>query len=198
MSHERLPLFPLRAVLFPGARLQLRIFERRYVDLVRSCMRDGCGFGIPPIRHGNEAGVPATPWPGGTLAMIRDFSQGADGLLHIEVEGVRRFRLHGQEVGADGVLMGDASWLDAEYGANEAPDDGDLREILGLLEPDSPTSPGAPGPDGEQLVYRLLERLPVPVELQVEILLCESVGRQQALCRSLLAQMLARPPRDTH
>lgn len=198
MTRERLPLFPLRAVLFPGSRLQLRIFERRYVDLIRSCMRDGRGFGIPPIQHGNEAGVPATPWPGGTLAVIRDFSQGADGLLHIEVEGERRFRLHGQQVGADGVLIGEVSWLDATDEANAGVEDSDLREVLALLDPELAESGALPTLAGDQLVYRLLERLPVPVELQVEILLSDSVERQQALCRDLLAKLLAMPPRETH
>ena len=30
-----LPLFPLRTVLFPGGILPLRIFEPRYVDMIR-------------------------------------------------------------------------------------------------------------------------------------------------------------------
>ena len=31
---ETLPLFPLHAVLLPGAGLDLRVFERRYLDPV--------------------------------------------------------------------------------------------------------------------------------------------------------------------
>ena len=62
-----LPLFPLQAVLLPGARLALRIFEPRYVDLVRDCARDGSGFGVCAIAEGSEVGAPpshaASPSP---------------------------------------------------------------------------------------------------------------------------------------
>ena len=37
----QIALFPLNLVLFPGGPLPLRIFETRYVDMVRRCMREG-------------------------------------------------------------------------------------------------------------------------------------------------------------
>ena len=37
---ERIALFPLGTVLFPAGVLPLRIFETRYVDMVRRCMRE--------------------------------------------------------------------------------------------------------------------------------------------------------------
>lgn len=198
MNLEELALFPLRAVVFPGTRLPLRIFERRYVDLIRTCLREERGFGIPPIRYGNEAGVPATPWPCGTLVRIRDFSQGDDGLLHIEVEGVRRFRLLDQAPGEDGVLRGKVEWLEAAAGGAPAPADDDLREVLSLLAPSAPLAVPVDALDAEQVVYRLLERLPIPVELQVDILLSDSVGYQQARCRDLLARVLAQGRPEAH
>ena len=54
MSVESLPLFPLQSVLVPGASMGLRIFERRYLDLVRDCGRGGHGFGICLILEGSE------------------------------------------------------------------------------------------------------------------------------------------------
>ena len=47
-----MPLFPLASVLFPGGQLQLRIFEPRYLDLVRECTRHGTGFGVCLIQIG--------------------------------------------------------------------------------------------------------------------------------------------------
>ena len=35
-----IPLFPLNTVLFPDGPLPLRIFETRYVDMVKFCMRE--------------------------------------------------------------------------------------------------------------------------------------------------------------
>ncbi|MGB1335305.1 MAG: LON peptidase substrate-binding domain-containing protein, partial [Luminiphilus sp.] len=48
-----IPLFPLGTVLFPSGRLPLQIFERRYVDMISKCMREGTGFGVVWIRRGS-------------------------------------------------------------------------------------------------------------------------------------------------
>ena len=68
-----LPLFPLGSVLFPGGQLSLRIFEPRYLDLVKRCGRSGEGFGVCLILDGREVGEPATPAAHGTEAVIVDF-----------------------------------------------------------------------------------------------------------------------------
>jgi Lon protease-like protein len=49
-------LFPLNIVLFPDGPLPLRIFETRYVDMVRRCMREDQAFGVVLIREGSEVG----------------------------------------------------------------------------------------------------------------------------------------------
>ena len=49
-----LPLFPLRLVLFPGARLGLKVFEARYLDLVADCLRARQPFGVVCLRAGND------------------------------------------------------------------------------------------------------------------------------------------------
>ena len=54
MNTEELPLFPLSAVLLPGGRLPLQIFEPRYLDLVSHCMKTDSGFGIVRITSGHE------------------------------------------------------------------------------------------------------------------------------------------------
>ena len=52
----KLPLFPLNAVLFPGCRLDLQIFEARYLDMISRCMKQGTGFGVVTIGEGREVG----------------------------------------------------------------------------------------------------------------------------------------------
>ena len=42
----RVALFPLSVVLFPQGVLPLRVFEARYMDMVRDCMRDETSFGV--------------------------------------------------------------------------------------------------------------------------------------------------------
>ena len=57
-------LFPLHTVLFPGGPLPLRIFETRYTDMVRRCMREQQPFGVVMIQEGDEAAwsPPPRPW----------------------------------------------------------------------------------------------------------------------------------------
>ena len=107
-----IPLFPLGTILFPGGALPLRIFETRYIDLVRRCMRDGSGFGVVMILDGAEAGDGSTTiCEVGTYARIVDFSQQPDGLLGIEAKGERRFRIVERRRAKDGLHLADVAWL---------------------------------------------------------------------------------------
>ena len=107
-----LPLFPLQTVLVPGAALDLRIFERRYLDMVGECGRNGSGFGICLILEGNEAGTPATPVAFGTEAVIEDFGNTPEGLLSLRVRGRRRFHVLRTRVRDTGLIVADIEWRD--------------------------------------------------------------------------------------
>jgi Lon protease-like protein len=100
-------LFPLNTVLFPGGELGLRIFESRYLDMVRECARAGESFGVCFIMPGHEAGTPALPAAVGTLARIVDFEILPDGLLGISVRGKGRFRVLKSCVRDNGLVVGD-------------------------------------------------------------------------------------------
>ncbi len=197
-THDSLPLFPLHTVLYPGGLLPLRIFEPRYVGLVRDCMRDGSGFGVTPIRHGAEAGVPAEPWPLGTCAEIVDFEQGGDGLLHILARGAWRFRLSACEMAEEGLLRGRIERIIDENSPRLPPEFGQLKSVLQKIhELESAAGsarselPGTPA----MIVYRLLERLPFPLSVQLEILANASFARQAACChRALLSMMQSSEP----
>ncbi len=102
-----LPLFPLNTVLFPGSRLELRIFEPRYLDMIRDCMRADIGFGVCMIVDGREAGHPAIPAMLGTQAHIVDFSTLPDGLLGITVQGGARLRVDNTRINGAGLTIGD-------------------------------------------------------------------------------------------
>lgn len=123
---EPFPLFPLQTVLVPGASLGLRIFETRYLDLIRDCGRSGTGFGICLIVEGEEAGAPAMPAAIGTEARIEDFGTTADGLLMLRVRGGRRFNVRGTQTRGNGLIVGDVDWCDPD------PDD-ELRPEHALL-----------------------------------------------------------------
>jgi Lon protease-like protein len=108
-----LPLFPLNIVLYPGGPLPLRIFETRYVDMVRKCMRESAVFGVVLIRAGGEVG-PAETYGVGTSARIVDFHQLPDGLLGLSCSGERRFRILHRRLQPDGLNVAEVEWLEAE------------------------------------------------------------------------------------
>jgi uncharacterized protein len=97
-------LFPLNIVLFPGGPLPLRIFETRYVDMVRSCMRGDQRFGVVLIREGSEVG-PAQTFDVGSMAKIVDFHQLSDGFLGLSCVGEQRFRILSRSRQADGLNL---------------------------------------------------------------------------------------------
>jgi Lon protease-like protein len=106
-------LFPLNVVLFPDGRLPLRIFETRYIDMVRACLREDRGFGVVLILAGAEAG-PAESCAVGTMAKIVDFHQLPDGLLGLSCLGRQRFRILRQRRQPNGLNVGEVQWLAAE------------------------------------------------------------------------------------
>lgn len=110
-STTQLPLFPLSTVLFPGGPLPLRIFETRYTDMVRRCMREQSGFGVVLIRAGAESGEVARTAEVGTVASIVDFNQLPDGLLGITCLGGERFRVLRRWRAPDGLNMAEVEWL---------------------------------------------------------------------------------------
>ncbi|MGN6388444.1 MAG: LON peptidase substrate-binding domain-containing protein [Burkholderiaceae bacterium] len=90
-----LPLFPLNTVLFPQGVLPLRVFEARYIDMVRDCMKRGAPFGVALIRSGKEVGEAAVPEDVGCLAHIVQWDMQELGVLLLQTEGGARFRIRG-------------------------------------------------------------------------------------------------------
>ena len=160
-----LPLFPLHTVLVPGASLDLRVFEPRYLDLVRDCGRSGGTFGICLILEGGEAGTPATPAAWGTEALIEDFDQGPDGLLALRVRGARRFRVHAVRVRDNGLVVADVEWQREDPVQPLRPEHALLADVLtGILEQagaDPNAVPKARLADAGWIGWRLAELLPL-------------------------------------
>lgn len=113
MKRDEVPLFPLDTVLFPGGILGLRVFELRYLDMVRECARSNGVFGVNLILSGRETGAGAVPAAVGTLARIVDFDTLPDGLLGISVSGEARFRVERSRVRGNGLMFGEIRrWAD--------------------------------------------------------------------------------------
>ncbi|HKS06405.1 MAG TPA: LON peptidase substrate-binding domain-containing protein [Gemmatimonadaceae bacterium] len=90
MPATRLPIFPLNTVLFPGARMPLRIFEPRYRTMLRDCLDRDRVFGLIY----READADERALASGTVgcrAHIDDVEPLADGRANIVVTGRERF-----------------------------------------------------------------------------------------------------------
>lgn len=110
-------LFPLNTVLFPDGVLPLRIFEARYMDMVRDCMRREEPFGVCLIVGGSETGgVPRTESVG-CLARIAAWDMEQLGLLHIRTVGEQRFRVLRSQVQADQLQRAEVRLLEPDEDA---------------------------------------------------------------------------------
>lgn len=107
-----IPLFPLSNIVLPGGQLPLRLFEPRYINMVKNCFKTESGFGVCLIMDGQDSGKPAQPYPQGTLVKIVDFDQGPDGLLHITAEGQQEFNLLTYAVNSDDLLIGEVELIE--------------------------------------------------------------------------------------
>ncbi|EEA00001.1 peptidase S16 lon domain protein [Burkholderia sp. H160] len=109
-----LPLFPLHTVLFPDGLLPLKIFEARYLDMARDCLREKTAFGVCMLKSGAEVAreeEPSVPETIGCLAEIDECDVEAFGMLLIRARGTKRFRLLSHRVEASGLLVGMAEPL---------------------------------------------------------------------------------------
>jgi len=131
-----LPLFPLNVVLFPGGPLPLRIFEPRYVGLVKHCMRESSPFGVLLIRAGSEAGVVSSTAEVGTSARIEDFDPLPDGLLGITCVGERKFRVKRRWSQNDGLNIGEVEWLQPEPAEALPTEYAHLGELISKVLPE--------------------------------------------------------------
>ena len=106
-----LPLFPLDAVILPKGRMNLQLFEPRYIDMLARCMREDRGFVVVLLRDGGEARSVSTFYDIGTYVRVVDFEKLDNGLLGITVEGEAKVAVLEAWRQEDGLNLGDVEWL---------------------------------------------------------------------------------------
>jgi len=179
---SELPLFPLSGVLLPFGRIPLQIFEQRYLDLVRDCMKSGTDFGVVWIRRGAEVAQRGRVAPDlgdyGTCARIVDWDQLPNGLLGITIEGARRFELLETATRANGLVVGDVQLQDAQSPAPMLDAWQPLLDVLLSLQ----THPHVQQMNLQldydnawQVGYTLVQLLPLEESLKYELLGIDSV-----------------------
>jgi len=192
LKPARLPLFPLNTVVFPGGQLPLRIFEQRYLGMVKQAIADNTPFGICAIREGTEAGTPAVPYTIGTRVRITDWDMPQTGILHIETQALERFVIRSTQTEPGGLLIGSVEAVSSEDVA-AVPDDLELAvEILRHII-DEYGDAHFPAPhqldNAVWVGYRLSEVLPLKLSVKQNLLeMNDSVTRLRILTEFLKKQ----------
>lgn len=192
MVEMEIPLFLLKVVLHSGGRMELRVFEPRYMEMVKECLRTNTPFGVCLLAQGGEVATPesqaAEPHPVGTLARIADWDMPQLGILNIVTHGGERFRILEHRSQPDGLVRARVELL-PDPPVKKIPGDYArlvpmLRALIDALE-DPPPQPYR-FYDAAWVADRWAEILPLPMERRQEILeLDDGVARLDAIYRFL-------------
>lgn len=190
------PLFLLNAVLHSGGSLSLRVFEARYMDMVKDCLRTQTSFGVCLLEQGAEVLTPAVPSREkivprrvGTLATIADWDMPQLGILNIVVHGGARLRILDHHEMKNGLVRATVELL-PEPPVTPIPGDYArlipmLRALLEGLEEVKPPEPHR-FYDAAWVADRWAELLPLPLATRQQLLeLDDGVARLDAIYRFL-------------
>jgi Lon protease-like protein len=193
-----LPIFPLGTVLFPGGALPLRVFEKRYVDMTRDCMRTGTPFGVCLIREGREVGAPAVPHDIGCLAEIHDWDMETPGVLSLSTRGSRRFRIRSTRAEPDGLVRAVATPLVDDPAVGLGTEFAGCVAILKLVLERVPAPMLAPPPhrfdDAGWVANRLAELLPIQLLARQRLMELENPVERLSIIRRYLGDQGLRQP----
>lgn len=188
MQQEKLPLFPLSAHLLPGGRMSLRIFEPRYVRMVKQACAQNSGFVLCMLNAQGDKETNEHIYPIGTYAEVIDFDMLDDGLLGIKVAGQYAVEVKNISTEPDGLRVGSCEriqpWCCDITSEQIAPMDERLKEIferyadLGAMY-DKPNFD-----DPIWVIHRWLELLPVDAKQKQHFLV-------QKDCKKLLNYLSA-------
>lgn len=190
MNNTSIPIFLLPTVLFPGGQLPLRIFEQRYIDMVRDCSANGSFFGVCLVNTQKVAGQAASHMRIGTLAEIIDWSTLDDGLLGIMAQGRQKFSMLSTRMRDNGLMIADVDIL-------QTPDIIDLPEqysVLSMIAAKFMEKLGANYPaflpedlqNSDWIGYRLAELLPFETqEKQLLLQLGDPLERLQFILEAM-------------
>ncbi len=204
LTLSSLPLFPLQTVLFPEGVLALRVFEVRYLDMVRRCHEADAPFGVVALKHGSEVrqagATPEAFHTIGTLARIRALDTPQPGLLMIQCHGEQRFQVGRTERLKHGLWVADILQLDNDL---TVPVPSDLAYVAQALIRVFESLRMRPGTDGRilpvsgpvrwndcgWLANRWCELLPIPRELKQRLMQLDNPLVRLELVSDILQRM---------
>ncbi len=200
-SPTTLPLFPLKTVLFPGRLLPLKVFEQRYIDMTKVCLKDERPFGVCLITRGEEvvqrtaqrdesaSTAPVDFARIGTHARIVSWDMPQLGILHLKTEGRTRFQVQSSTVSDDGLVVAQVTPLPPEPASKLLDGFAPLANLLELMINRAGRenfSAELAFDDASWVGYRLAELLPLPLPIKQTMLeINDSAVRLKVLAQFL-------------
>lgn len=173
-SLQTIPLFPLSAHILPGGRMPLRIFEQRYIRMVRDACDNGTGFGIC-MR--NAKGDPAQYqhiYQIGTFVRVVDFDWLKEEMLGITVQGEFCFEIDSVETENDGLKIGQVKPVSLferpDWNPQAKTMAKQLQEIFSQYADISALYDQPSFDDPQWVVSRWLELLPIQTDVKQSLL----------------------------
>ena len=189
------PLFPLRTVLFPGGLLPLKVFEQRYIDMAKACLKDERPFGVCLITRGEEVAIAGEGPPEfatiGTLAEITTWDMPQLGILHIATAGGARFQVQKHSVEPSGLVIGEVATIAAEPPSPLPESFAPLAKLLEVIAAriGAQNFPAEKRFDDASWVgYRLAELLPLPLTIKQTMLEINDPGVRLKVLQQFLVQ----------
>ncbi|KFZ31985.1 hypothetical protein IDSA_04725 [Pseudidiomarina salinarum] len=190
----KVPLFPLSGHILPGGQMRLRIFEPRYLRMVR----EACGqspaapIGICMVNEDGQIADNSHIHQFGTLCRIIDFDALPDGLLGITVVGEQLFKINHIDNAIDGLRTGTAEPIDGWAATALPADDKILAEHLSAVYSSYPDLGIDPLPENlaraDWICLRWLELLPVCASIKQRLVAQPDCQEALAYLRKLVAQ----------
>lgn len=175
MSAERIPLFPLEVVLFPGIPLPLHIFEPRYKLMVRRCLDNRSEFGVILARADGIAPV------GCSAEVIKVVKQYEDGRMDILTIGQNAYRVV-EVFQEQPYLEAAVEYLDEETSSPRAETRKRLFELYqrchALIYGRAPQSPEA-NPECS-VAFQIANELPLDLDCKQELLELRAEAERQS------------------
>lgn len=162
-------LFPLSAHILPGGRMDLRIFEARYIRMVKEACANDSLFCICMYNSKGDTDSNQHIYPLGTVVRIVDFDMLDDGLLGITVVGEELVKVNNIATDKDGLRTGQLEKVESAQFAIECDETNKkLVERLRQVIDDYPEIGSLyPEPDFQNcnwVIFRWLELLPLKAE----------------------------------
>lgn len=167
-------LFPLTSHVLPGGRIKLRIFEQRYIRMVKESLARQQGFGICMLDPKGHPDNNSHILPIGTLVNVIDFESLSDGMLGITVAGEQLFEIKSVDTEKDGLHRGQVV-LREEWSSSPISDEDillrqRLQEVFEAYPEISQMYPEKRFDDEPWIYQRWLEILPLEPEKKQELL----------------------------